>query len=479
MKPTSSPTRLTGRHAWVIGFIAALAVAAAAWPLVRNARLVRAGLPARPADTGLSPALADALTAADVAARNWRPSSAALAQLAGLYHANGFASEALACYRVLAAFEPREPRWPHLLAHLESSFGRLDAALPWQRSAVALAPDDFAVHLRLGDLLFKQNAVAGAEQAYARAAQVQPANPYALLGLARCAQRREDWRAAREHLRAAVTGEPGFVSGWALLASIETRLGNDTAAAEARRRGNGQFREYADPWLAFLDELSYDPYQLSVAAAVSPDPARARQLLERAIALAPDVASYRRQLAKLVATSEPATARAELERAVRLAPDDAESWSALVALLLELKDSRAALAALAEGLRHCPQSGFLHFTNGRRLAATGQTAAAEAEFKVSQRLQPAEIRGYIELSALYVRTGRMADAAREATAALAMDPGNSLVLGMLAQLAIIQEDEPAALAWVAKIRALPSDESATLRQVAAMFEQQFSRPLPQ
>ena len=477
MKPRISKPHHKTRW-WITLAVTFTLATAAAWPLVNRVRVVQQALPQKP-DLSSSPAaLIDEITTAETSARSWGFSNTGLERLAELYHANSFSNEALACYRTLAKLAPRDARWPHLIANLEASFGRIDQALPWQRKAAELAPENFIVHLRLGDFLFKDNAIADAEKSYSRAHQIAPANPYVLLGMARCALRREDISGARALLRQTVEAQSDFVSAWALLASVETQLGNEAAATQARILGNGQFRELVDPWLSFLTELCYDPYQLSVAAAVAPDSVRARQLLEKTVSLAPDVASYRWQLAKLlIRAHENALARQQLEKAVTLAPDDAEAWSSLITLLIDTNDGRAAVSALMEGLRNCPQSGFLHFTNGRRLAALSHPAEAEAELKLSKRLQPAETRAYIELSSLYVQAGRLPEALDEVQSALTVAPADITLMGMLAELYIMQGDEAEAIRWSKKILASPKDESSTLNQIRKMFLQQFARPL--
>jgi tetratricopeptide (TPR) repeat protein len=450
------------------------------WPAIHRAHVVRQDLPARP-DFGTSvPALIDEIAQAETTARGWRSGNPDLERLAGLYHANGFFNEALSCYQLLARLDPGEPRWPHLIAAIEASFGRLDDAVPFEEQAVRLAPGNFIVRLRLGDFLFKRNEVKDAENAYRRALQIAPDNPYVLLGLSRCALRQEDWTTARTHLRRAVEAKPDFAAAWALLTDVEIHLGDNPAATYARSRGNKQFRELPDPWLGFLDDLCYDPYQLSVtAAALTTEPARAQRLLERAIALAPQSSAYHRELAKLlITTHENAGARTHLEKAVTLTPDDAESWSAYITLLLDLREGRTAVTALQEALSHCPQSGYLHFIKGQALAATGHPNFAEAEFKISQRLQPAELRAYLELVSLYVKAGRLQEAVDEAHGAFVADPGSTTIMGMLAQLYIMQGNESEALQWTRKIRAIPGDQSAVLQQIQLIYGRQFSRSLP-
>lgn len=474
--PASRSRRLVG---WFAGLVVLLAIAGAlAWPTIRRARTVAGGLPPQPEPARVSSALAAELNDAELAARGWRAPVGQMQRLAELYHANGFPTEAKACYLVLTTLQPREPRWPYLLAQLEASSGNVNDALPWQQRAAALGPNEFMVQLRLGDLLFKNNSLPDAEKAYREAVRISPGDSYALLGLARCALRRDDWNGARTFLRQAVDARSNFVGAWALLASVEQHLGNTAAAADARRRGNGQFRELSDPWLSFLTARSFDPYQLSIAAAVSPNPAEARELLERAVTLAPNSSSYRRQLAKVLITAgQTAEARAQLEKAVALEPTDVEAWSTLITLLMDLKEGRAAVAALAEALRHCPQSGFLHFTNGRRLAATGHPAEAEGEFQISKQLQPSEIRAYVELSTLYVQQEKFPEALREVQSALQVDPSNALLVSMIAQLYVMSGNETQAITWAQRYQQLPNPERETSRQIESMYQQQFGRAL--
>jgi len=66
--------------------------------------------------------------------------------------------------------------------------------------------------------------------------------------------------------------------------------------------GRREFSDLPDPWLDRLLEDCCDPYRLSVAATVANmvgNAAAARQLLERAVALAPKSSSYHRQLGLL------------------------------------------------------------------------------------------------------------------------------------------------------------------------------------
>jgi tetratricopeptide (TPR) repeat protein len=128
---------------------------------------------------------------------------AALGELSRLYHANGFSREAALAYEGLLRFDARNPRWPHLLAHILAGTGQLARAAPLWRKVTELAPDYVPARLRLGEALLKTNEPALAAETYAAALRLVPDDPYALFGLARCELQQERWTAARERLQQA------------------------------------------------------------------------------------------------------------------------------------------------------------------------------------------------------------------------------------------------------------------------------------
>jgi tetratricopeptide (TPR) repeat protein len=466
------------RKSWFVALVAvaALAAAWAGWRCGRTILLVRMALPAHLDLANKPAALVHELDSAVEASRRFIGPIDGLARFAQLCQANGYYDEALSGYRALARLQPSEPRWPHLIANIDATYGRIAEAIPLEQRVVQLAPNLAIARLRLADMLFKANRLPEAESEYQALLQIDPANAYALFGLARCRERAHDEPGARELLRRAVAVQPGFSSAWALLASMETARGNQDAAESARKRSEVRFHDMEDPWVDGLMDYCYDAYQLSVAADVSKDRNRARELLARAVAVAPEVSSYRRELAKiLLARGEKTFAREQLEKAVALSPDDSESWSALITLFLEINDRRAGFEALAKALQFCPQSGYLHYLNGDRLMALSRLDEAEKEFQTAKRLQPAEVRAYVKLSVIYVMTGRVRDAMEEAKGAHAADPANPATLNMLARLSIMLDDPAAAADWIRKIRSSPQPNPEDLAQLIALFRQQFGR----
>ena len=126
----------------------------------------------------------------------------------------------MACYEGLSDMDGDNPRWLHLQATIIASFGRMDDALPMRERVVELAPDYIPGRLRLGDVLLKTNRIGDAANAYAEVLARAPGDPYALLGLARCALATQDWNKAKGHLEQAIAQHPGFVGALSLMVTV-------------------------------------------------------------------------------------------------------------------------------------------------------------------------------------------------------------------------------------------------------------------
>lgn len=447
---------------------------------VHRRSTVLAGIPVRPATAALRPELVDEIAARENVARGFRHPGAGLAALSRLYHANGFFREAIQGYETLEQLEPHEARWPHLHASILAGAGRIDEALPLWQQVIALAPDYLPARIRLGDILTKANRRPEAIQAYAAALERTPGNPYALLGLARNDLAQGDWSGARAHLEQAVRAGPDSIGAMSLLVTVYEHEGEPQGARRLKELiGRKEFRDIPDPWLDELIEDCYDSYRLSVAAAVAGlagDTTTAQNYLERAVALSPETASYRRQLGQLLLRQQSlASARRHLEKAVAVAPEDSDAWLLLVevqdALNLPVEAERVLLAGLAA----CPQSAALHYAYGHRLSERGRPGPAIVELQAAKRLRPSEANAYVDLALVYFRLERIDDGIAEMRAALAIQPGHPLALQVLARHAINRGDESAARQWIQQLREQPRVSDADLSAITGEYRQHFGR----
>lgn len=459
--------------------IVAGAGAALAWRLAGVRAEVAAALPPRPPIEGLSLQFPDRLDQAEARARSLWGSRAGLAELARLYHANGFLPHASDCERALMRLEPTNPRWPYLLAHTIGGYGDLDEALPLLQRTVELAPDYGPARVRLGDAFLKRNEPERAATIYRQVLSDEPANGYATIGLARTEIAADRAAAARDRLQRLVSDQPLFAPAWTLLISVDEQLG-DTALAERHRiesRATGRSRDMTDPWIDELMEDCYDPYRLAVAASTADpanDQARARELLQRAISVAPQGDLAHRLLGNLLSDlGELPAARGYLERATELNPRDPDNWSYLLRVQKAMNDMPAAVRTLEAGLAHCPDAPVLHLERGRRLVAAGELDRAAEAFERSRRLRPEESSAYVELAVVRFKQDRLEEGIAELREAVKVDPTQPVAIVLLARYAINTGDPAAAKDWIQRSRLQPKVRPADLDSLIAEYRSAF------
>lgn len=405
--------------------------------------------------------------------------TAALGELARLYHANGFLREAERAYRALLIFDPAEPRWPHLLAALLADYGRLDEALPLLEKTVSLAPAYAPARLRLADALVKVNRPEAAATAYRELLLAAPKNSHALLGLARLELDAGRLPMARVTLQEVTTATPEFSAAHSLLATVHERLG-DAAAANAERAlasDHGRFRPARDEWTEALIDYCYDVYRLQVIAAGRVG-REALPVLERALALGPNNTGTHRQLGKIsLGLGDLNRAREHLEKAIALEPREPAAYLDLVAVHRATKDLPAGLRSLEAGLALCPPDAGLHYEYALALLATRRPDEAVLHLEKARRLSPEKPLAARDLVSTYFRLNREREAASVLEESLAQHPEFAPFLVMAARYRIMKNDVAAAEALIVRAQragALASDLAA----LAADFQRRFNRPSP-
>ncbi len=416
-----------------------------------------AARPALPAAVGANaPGLDARLAACAVRFKDWPPDRTALAEFARVCHANGQLDTAATAYRALINLEPAAPRWPYFLASIFAGYGRLDEALPYLRRTTELAPDYLVAWLKLGDALLKSNAIDDADAAYQQALHRDPANRYALLGLARCDLQAERLTSARSNLQRAVADHPDFASAQSLLGTVFERLGNAEAAAIARSRvqEGGHYTEPSDPWSEELVLECHDPYTLLIAASAAVADNRldrALTLLARGLSLAPGDARLHRQLGKTLAIrGDYAGSRRELERAVALDPANDAIRFDLLAILRRTGDDAAFARTVQDGLVASPASVGLHLEAGRLDAKAGRPDAAISHFEFSWHNGPDQPGAALELAEAYFQRDRSDDAVAVLEDALVRFPQENAALLMLVRHGIESGDARTAR-WLQRI----------------------------
>lgn len=417
-------------------------------------------LPARPDLSGFAEVLQTKVARAETRVREGGEQQVeGLVMLGRLYHANGFLDEAGRCYEGLAALQPEEPRWFHRWATLTAGYGFLEEALPLWEYVIELAPEYLPARVRLGDALLKLNRPDEAEAVLRQALEIEPDNPYALLGLGRAAIARDAWAQARDHLERAARLSDWRV-GVDLLASVYRELGEDARATNLLRTTDfGMFIDLEDPWMDALFQWCYDPYRLASAGGMAEfrgDVEAGLDYLERAVELDPSKALYHYQLAGMaVQLGQAGKAEKHYNRAIDLQPDLADAYVGLIALLDRLGRSTEAQTVLFRGYQACPDSPGMHMEMAQYMFAQGLEWRAMQELEEAAELRPNEAGAFLLMARIHIEQDRVEEAMRAMERALGAEPGHPLALSTLLLYAIETGDRSRADALMERVHLQP------------------------
>jgi tetratricopeptide (TPR) repeat protein len=422
--------------------VLACALTFAGWSFWRWQQLparVTHALPTMPALVGKPAVLHENLQHASELTRSRDTALEGVAQLGRLYQANGFNAEAEACWNLLIDEQPGVARCHYYLADLRRTASDYEAVADLLARTVKLAPDYAPAVLQLANLEFKSGRLDSAAKLYQRRLTLVPGDPYARLGLARVAMQRGQRTEARDQLVALVKDAPDFPSGHNLYAEILAADGDEKGADHHRWLGReaGRVREPEDPWLVELNDWCFDPERMRLLATIqyqTEQGDRGRQLLERAVELAPESSETHAILGDLyLKLGEYAGARDALRRAIDLAkirPPSPQTYVSLSHALRELKQPAAAEAAAREGLARLPNAFEIHDALGTTLGELGRPEEAIAAFQAALAAQPNDANTNFNLALVLLGVGRLDDALTHLRQSLVMQPTfpQSLVL---------------------------------------------------
>ena len=409
-----------------------LATALAAAGIAAIVRTLRSRAPAPPtvAQLGsLAPDIEDIVRQARESVAQDPRDGARWGRFGMVCEANGLVGVARDAYIAAAAVQPSEAKWWYRLAAVDSRLGRTEDAISDMRRAIERNPAYAPAFWHLGLWLLDQNQVEGAERAFSRSTEIDPADRAGWIGLARVyLQRGEDARAAGLLERLASAG-PSDGYALQLLGTAYRRLGRLDQAASALQVGAKSEPQWADPWTNEMLEFRRGYAALlkdATAYLVAGQFPRAIAILERLQHEKPDDIVLMAHLGQVyVAVGRDGDGVPLLERVIAREPDRFEAHVDLATGYMHqgnlVKARATAEHAIALNRSYAPA----HETLGLVLARLGDAHGAVASLDAAVRLDPRNARALVWMGMVQTNAGRGGDALAAFERAAQIDPTNA------------------------------------------------------
>lgn len=386
--------------------------------------------------SGMEPRVRLAILEAQKRVEQEPGSAAAWGGLGQVLDAHELDPEAEAAYRQARELAPEDPRWPYLLGRLLGFKGTApeEVAALFEES-VRLDPSYAPAHLRLGDARLALGDAEGAAAAYRRALSLDPSLAKAQLGLGRALLASERVADAVAALEAARELDPADQAVYAELSRALLRAGERQRAEQmAERAGRTEPTEgFPDPRLEELAERAVSSgavFERALGRLEAGDAQGAAADLLSIAALREGDPYFHRALGRAyLELDRPEPARERLERAVELSPEltDARVW--LGTLLVAAGEPAAgrrhlerALGELAGGDADRALEQQARAQLGRALAAEGRLTEAVAELERAAGLGPLDPGAELAWGNVLAQQGRLTDALEHFERAVASEP---------------------------------------------------------
>ena len=369
----------------------------------------------------------------------------AYGDLGQVYFAYGFHDAAADCFRNAAMLDARDYRWPYLLGAVEQASGRLDGAVTAFQRALDLAPvDAAAATVHLGEIRLLQGRTEEAEAFLKKALETPALSPMAHSLLGQAALTRRDFKAAAEHLEAALAAVPAANRLHHPLALAYRGL-DDRARAEEHLRQAGQVGlKPPDPLVDGLTNLRVGERIALMRGRVAARAGRhadAAQEFRKALAAQPESVEARVNLGSMLAAQgDLAGAVEQFREALKRDPGNATAHFNLASLLANGSSREEALKHADAAVAAWPEDGEARRLRAQLLRDGGRLAEALPEYARAIELAPADETARLGEAETLVRLGRFAEALRKLEEGLSKLPASGLLSHAMARLLAASPD---------------------------------------
>ena len=344
--------------------------------------------------------------------------------------AHSFPVEASAAYREAARLDSDDVRWPYFLATLLEYQDPLEA-LEWYERAIRIRPSYAPARIRYAQTLEAVGRDSEAEVQYRKAADLDPSDPLAPLGIGRLALADDRVEESVRYLELAYRLDDGIQAIVAMLARGYARSGQTERARQKVEEAGGLPRTlpHKDALRASVEDAAVDTagyLRRSRTYADVGDLGRAQREIEELLSFAPQTAQawlaaagiYDRQ-------GVPEKVLEAAQRALELAPGLLGARPAVAGALFKLQRFEEAETIASEVLEDEPDNLHMLVLSamgaGQRGAIDEMIEHLDLAYSVHNRESPfgavlAQL--FVELAAAFADVGRFVEAAERMEQAL-------------------------------------------------------------
>lgn len=357
------------------------------------------------------------------------------------YLAYGFHDAAADCFQNASHLDPGNFRWPYLLGATEQAAGRLDASVVAFDKALALSPppaEAAAGHFHRGEIRLVQGRLDEADAAL-RTALAFPATAGAARSLlGQVALARRDFRAAAEHLEAALAAVPEASRLHVPLAMAYRGLGERAKAEEHLAKAGAVGLRAPDPLLDGVAGLRVGERVAVMRGRVAAQAGRYQDAageFRRALAVRPESVEARVNLGSvLVPMGDRSGATEQFREALRLEPGNVTAHFNLGSLLADGGAPEEARVHLEAAVAGRPDDAEARRLLAKVLRDGGKLPEALAQYRRAVELAPGDEAARLGEAETLVRLGRYAEARQRLDEALGLLPESGLLAHAAARL---------------------------------------------
>jgi putative PEP-CTERM system TPR-repeat lipoprotein len=370
--------------------------------------------------------------------------------------------------------------------------GKTDEALAAFDKVIALRPHDRNANLEKAYIRINQKKYAEARTEIEAAQKAAPNSLLVTYGQALLDHSEGKNKEARESLQRILKSAPNHMPSVLLAGAVDLNLDSpqtaqmhlrkylevDPSNVYARKLMAQALLKDAQPGNAAatlapaLNDTS-DPQLLALAGESymqAREFGKAASYLEKAVALAPDVAVLRTSLGMArLQQGDTAKGIAELERATALDPKSDRALTALAQAEVGLKHYDKALAAVTRLETLKPDDPQTYNLKATVLLTKGDLPAARAAFEKALQVKPTFFPAAANLAKLDVMEKKPEAARKRFEAILEKDKKNFGAMGALAELAMLENHPEEATTWLEKAQAENPDTIAPVLRLGSHY----------